>query len=159
MMYKTDSERRTPLHISCQHNVDHQIIQSLLKLDPYRTTTHMKDNLGFMLIHHACENKDTSVEMINILIDAENRLIWSMYVVLLSLKTDDNTDGNWNKKTRKILKTKKSLKSVIAILAEGETPTSSLPLPSLKSHYLLHLIILHLPHLSEMTYKLQYCPK
>jgi len=75
MLHKTDSCGRTPLHIACQHNVGSHIIHLLLKLDPYRKTTQIQDRDRFMPIHYACENKDTSAETINILLDAEDKYI------------------------------------------------------------------------------------
>jgi len=71
MLHKTDRIGRTPLHIACQYNVGYQIIQSLLNLDQDRKTTNMKDSQGFMPIHYAHKNRDTSAETINILLDAE----------------------------------------------------------------------------------------
>jgi len=75
MLQKRDVLGRTPLHIACQYNISSQIILYLLDLDPFNKTTQMTDLQGFMPIHTACENKFTSAETINMLLDAEDQYI------------------------------------------------------------------------------------
>jgi len=75
MLHKRDNLGRTPLHIACMYNLGSQIIQSLLDLDPFNQTTQMDDIQGFMPLHHACENKETSAETISMLLDAEKLCI------------------------------------------------------------------------------------
>jgi len=75
MLHKKDISGKTPLHIACQYNIDPQIIYDLLDLDPTKISTQICDVHGFMPIHYACENKNTSAETINILLDAEEKYL------------------------------------------------------------------------------------
>jgi len=75
ILHKRDALGRTPLHIACEYNVCSHLIQQLLDLDPFKKSTLICDLLGFMPIHYACKNKDTSAETINILLDAEEQYL------------------------------------------------------------------------------------
>ena len=73
-------------------------------------------------------------------------------------KADGSAGGNWSKKTRKALNTKKGLKSVIAILAEGENSNqwfvsalSIFPLPPAPANTT--------PTPPVQVASVQYCPK
>jgi len=74
-LHRKDRRGRIPLHVACEYNVDSEIIQLLLNLDPLKETTQFEDLQGFRPLHYACENGETSAETVHILCDAEERFI------------------------------------------------------------------------------------
>ena len=67
----TDGSGRTSLHLACMKNMEPDIIQALLSLDPSRVSTTLRDDEDFTPLHHACNHKTSRNEVVQMLLVAE----------------------------------------------------------------------------------------
>ncbi len=67
----------TPIHIACRDTNDQVVIESLLSLDDFGATTHMKDKWGYTPMHYACDKEDPCKTIVEMLIQAEDYYIAS----------------------------------------------------------------------------------
>ena len=111
-----DYKGRTPLHIACQKGADVNITQSILDADPTNKTLHEKDNNGFKPLHHSCNNKDASPEIVQLLLNEEDR----MKVAFKGEKKMTNTVDKRNRLPLYLALAKDAPESVIEILTRPE---------------------------------------
>jgi len=74
-LHRRDANGCTPLHIACQSNIDPFVIKQLLKLDKTKEIVHVKDKIGYLPVHYACENIGTNEKTIDFLFAAEEQYI------------------------------------------------------------------------------------
>ena len=83
IMKLKDSAGRTPLTIACMQNADVEIIRQLLMLDITKHSVLVQDRFGNTALHYVCDKKNASLDIVNMLLDAEDEFLQSEHTSVL----------------------------------------------------------------------------